>query len=168
MGCSSSYQRSRAASSEALTLMLGACRRAFLPQMRRGCTRSVSGRRLYSRAGRAPPARWPTAGHRTPTRELSHLEALKLNRGLLTPPYCYRASGRPAWHPFTHATRRLSWDHDDAIDATGHRVDAVAATTSCAEHRGRSTRSERPQIRTRDHPAPPLLETTRVDGVKAP
>ncbi len=30
------------------------------------------------------------------------------------------------------------------------------------------TRSERPQIRKRDDPRPPLLETTRVDGVKAP
>ena len=31
-----------------------------------------------------------------------------------------------------------------------------------------STRSERPQNRKRDHPRPTLLETTRVDGVKAP
>ena len=44
---------------------------------------------------------------------------------------------------------------------------SVAAMVTCAEHRGRSTRSERPQNRKRDHPRPPLLETTRVDGVKA-
>ena len=31
-----------------------------------------------------------------------------------------------------------------------------------------STRSERPQHRKRDHPLPSFLETTRVDGVKAP
>ena len=30
------------------------------------------------------------------------------------------------------------------------------------------SRSERPQNRKRNHPRPPLLETTRVDGVKAP
>ena len=39
---------------------------------------------------------------------------------------------------------------------------------TCAEHRGLSTRSERPQNRKRDHPLPSFLETTRVDGVKAP
>ena len=39
---------------------------------------------------------------------------------------------------------------------------------ACAEHRGRSTRSEWPQNRKRDHPRPRLLETTRLDEVKAP
>ena len=39
---------------------------------------------------------------------------------------------------------------------------------TCAEHHGRSTRSEWPHNRKRNHPRPPLLETTRVDGVKAP
>ena len=39
---------------------------------------------------------------------------------------------------------------------------------ACAEHCGLSTRSERPQNKKRNHPRPPLLETTRVDGVKAP
>ena len=39
---------------------------------------------------------------------------------------------------------------------------------TCAEHRGRSTRSERPQNKKRDHPPPSFLETSRLDGVKAP
>ena len=38
---------------------------------------------------------------------------------------------------------------------------------TCAEHRGRSTRSEQPQNQKRDHPRPSLLETTRIE-VKAP
>ena len=43
-----------------------------------------------------------------------------------------------------------------------------AHLSTCADHRGRSTRSERPQNQQRNHPRPPLLETTRIDGVKAP
>ena len=50
------------------------------------------------------------------------------------------------------------------VRRAGLRVEVGA----CAEHRGRSTRSERPQIRKRNQPRHPLLETTRVDGVKAP
>ena len=32
--------------------------------------------------------------------------------------------------PYIHETRRLSGDHEDAIDAKWHRDDAIAATTS--------------------------------------
>ena len=39
---------------------------------------------------------------------------------------------------------------------------------TCAERRGRSTRSEWPQNRKRNHPRPSLMHTSRVDGVKAP
>ena len=38
---------------------------------------------------------------------------------------------------------------------------------SMADRRGRSIRSEFTQNRKKDHPAPSLLETSRVDGVKA-
>ena len=37
-----------------------------------------------------------------------------------------------------------------------------------AEHRGRSTRSEWPQTQKRNHPLHCEMETSRVDGVKAP
>ena len=61
-------------------------------------------------------------------------------------------------------TARLttSWPKAGAANSRTHFV------ASCAGRRGRSTRSELPQNRKRDHPRPPLLETTRVDGVKAP
>ena len=39
---------------------------------------------------------------------------------------------------------------------------------TCAEHRGRSTRSEWPQNRKINHPRPRLMDASRVDGVKAP
>ena len=32
------------------------------------------------------------------------------------------------WPPYIHETRGLSCDHEDAIDATWHRDDAVDAT----------------------------------------
>ena len=41
-------------------------------------------------------------------------------------------------------------------------------TLACAEHRIHWKRSERPQTRKRNHPLPSFLETSRVDGVKAP
>ena len=44
---------------------------------------------------------------------------------------------------------------------------ARAASTSSARSLRRASRSERPQNRKRNHPRPPLLETTRVDGVVA-
>ena len=42
------------------------------------------------------------------------------------------------------------------------------AVRTCAEHRGLSTRSERPQNRKVNHPRPRLMDTSRIDGVKAP
>ena len=54
----------------------------------------------------------------------------------------------------------------DAMASSAVAVAAFAPT--CVEHRGRSTRSERPQTRKRNHPRPRLMDTSRVDGVKAP
>ena len=68
-------------------------------------------------------------------------------------------------------------DHVDVTPVGGLRIPSRPRTTmnkhaghairTCAEHRGLSTRSERPQNRKRNHPRSPLLETNRVDGVKA-
>ena len=60
-----------------------------------------------------------------------------------------------------------------AIDApAAPRVDGVAAAAGRRHRRDRdsrhATRSERPQIRKRDHPRPPLPETIHEDGVRAP
>ena len=41
-------------------------------------------------------------------------------------------------------------------------------SATCAEHRGPSTRSERPRNRKRDHPRPSLSETTHANEVKTP
>ena len=47
-------------------------------------------------------------------------------------------------------------------------VGSVDGVRDVSRRRGRSTRPERPQNPKRDHPLPSFLETTRVDGVKAP
>ena len=46
-----------------------------------------------------------------------------------------KCAAGPAWHdavakvsPFMHEPRRLSCDHEDGVEATRHRVDAIAAT----------------------------------------
>ena len=67
----------------------------------------------------------------------------------------------------SRAAAALSDGRGDGVEATWSRDGAVAATTSCAEHRGRSTWSERPQNRKRDRPLPSFLETIHEDGVKA-
>ena len=53
-------------------------------------------------------------------------------------------------------------------DACTRNISSSATALTCAERRGRSTRSEWPQNKKRNHPRRPLLETTRIDGVKAP
>ena len=61
-----------------------------------------------------------------------------------------------------------STDAGSGSDAMASSAVAVAAfAPTCVEHRGRSTRSERPQTRKRNHPRPRLMDTSRVDGVKA-
>ena len=50
------------------------------------------------------------------------------------------------------------------------KVGCPTSSTSplaCAEHRGRSTRSEWPRYRKINHPRPRRMDTSRVDGVKA-
>jgi hypothetical protein len=47
------------------------------------------------------------------------------------------------------------------------RTGRLQETPPCAEHRGRSTRSEWPRNPKRNHPLPRLMDTSRVDGVKA-
>ena len=52
----------------------------------------------------------------------------------------------------------------DGVEAAWRRADAIAATTSCAERRGRSTRSEFTQNKKRDHPRHRAMDTSRIDG----
>ena len=61
-----------------------------------------------------------------------------------------------------------STDAGSGSDAMASSAVAVAAfAPTCVEHRGRSTRSETAQTRKRNHPRPRLMDTSRVDGVKA-
>ena len=45
---------------------------------------------------------------------------------------------------------------------------ADSKPSTCAEHRGRSTRSEWPLQQKRNHPRPRLMDTSRIEEVKAP
>ena len=66
-----------------------------------------------------------------------------------------------------YACRYLVFDEADRMCVSG--VLSVAFTPSTRPHdRGRSTRSEWPRNRKKDHPRPRLMDTSRVDGVKAP
>ena len=60
----------------------------------------------------------------------------------------------------------LAGSGSDAMASSAVAVAAFAPT--CVEHRGRSTRSERPRIRKRNHPRHREMATSRVDGMKAP
>ena len=61
------------------------------------------------------------------------------------------------WTYLKNCSARGSW-----------RVTLSWMAATCAGRRGLSTRSEQPQIRKINHPRLPLLETARIDGVKAP
>ena len=54
----------------------------------------------------------------------------------------------------------------DAEFATHHRISALSGGQKVKVVLGIMTVSESAQISTRDHPSPPLLETSRVDSIK--
>ena len=63
-------------------------------------------------------------------------------------------------------TRRLSCGRDDGVAAALSREDAIDVIAVSLTRRDGPERSETAQNQKRNHPRPPLLETTRVDGVK--
>ena len=92
----------------------------------------------------------------------------------------YRVSGNPRLEerPQACAYRRSRVENGgtrrgDGMEGAMTRSDAIDATpprrhrVTTEEHRGRSTRSEWPQTRKKEHPRPRLMDTSRVDGVKA-
>ena len=99
-----------------------------------------------------------------------------------------RVLGRPAFHDTSLATELAlltgNWTHTVAfvghnvpyqamevsrlIESHSVGVDATRVSFVISSAFGRDSGSERPQTRKRNHPRPPLLQTTRVDGVKVP
>ena len=58
----------------------------------------------------------------------------------------------------------LAGSGSDAMASSAVAVAAFAPT--CVEHRGRSTRSERPQTRKRNHPRHREMATSRLNEVR--
>ena len=70
---------------------------------------------------------------------------------------------------FFGVRRSMTFFFNEAVSALARILSSsVPPRSTCAEHRGLATQSERPHNRKLNHPRPRLMDTSRVDGVKAP